>query len=115
MVDYLLDILGIGIVAALVIAVLNALAFPDWLASEWKRFGHWVLPVDKRVSRRLVRHEFTFSDPDARRVFVAGTFNAWLGGTHRISIIRDHNFELKRDAEGVWRRTVALVPEREYQ
>ena len=45
---------------------------------------------------------FRHHAPEAREVFLAGSFNAWDPATH----------PLQRDKNGVWKRTVSLSPGR---
>ncbi len=55
-------------------------------------------PVDRQIKTTPV--EFSCHAPEAKAVFIAGTFNEW----------RPDATPLKRQADGQWRDTLALAP-----
>ena len=57
--------------------------------------------ISKAGTTGVVREvEFTFSAPEAKKVCIAGTFNAW----------NTKSIPMKKDKGGTWRSTVKLSP-----
>ncbi|MGQ9510125.1 MAG: glycogen-binding domain-containing protein [Thermodesulfobacteriota bacterium] len=53
-----------------------------------------------KLSQNLKKTEFSFLGPDAKGVFIGGSFNQWNPSSH----------PLKRDKKGAWKITLPLSP-----
>jgi 5'-AMP-activated protein kinase regulatory beta subunit len=56
----------------------------------------------KKEAPKRRRIEFSIEMPEANQVILMGDFNQWQPKTH----------PMRKDAEGVWRRTVMIYPGR---
>ncbi len=57
--------------------------------------------AEKNTKKRVT---FTFNNPEARKVFIAGSFNAWNPSAK----------PLKKDTKGLW-KTIMMLPRGTYE
>ena len=70
-------------------------------STDWKEGPEMVRRVPKKTPKRR-RIEFAIEMPTAQQVILMGDFNQWNPKTH----------PMRRDENGVWRKTVMIFPGR---